>query len=209
MTVRRRNTFSQQYSIRTIHESVHTEMVFAQLLMNDRSNTLQAIQLGKELVQHLFNIARSSSFQYDSFDLGLANDIVHHIFGTCLFGTSQHPSTALPNDLENAKADLSQTMCNLLEVMSHRYPSNCTASALLTKTKYESGDLEGAELIIRDTPTENVLVIMMKAQIQLSNSQSFNAKQSLEQALSQDFTLTQHPFFCLIKGSVCVEEVGS
>jgi len=149
---------------------------------------------------------------YVSFDLGLAIDVVKYFVRTHHFlGDSVMTEPADEDEEEKIKSTmLVDEISDLLRTVIGRYPSNDEACALLAKLKYELKQVGASELILRSHLARcpnSTLATVVKAQNQLSVNNTAAAEQSLQQALSQDFSIQQHALYCLVKGSLqCRQE---
>ena len=198
-----------------IFQSTNAEIIFARLLASDGENPSDATKSMSKIVhffgqsiekQSLTRRGVFSSWPYASFDLSLVIDTAHHFVSTFYF-----PALSEVRDEVDDVINLSSNFCNLLQVLTERYPSNGEIHAILAKIKCELRDLDGAEAsLCRYSDGSQLgiaLTALVQAQIHLLTS-DFNAvEQSLEQALSQDFNVLQHPLFCLLKGFLYLEMV--
>jgi tetratricopeptide (TPR) repeat protein len=186
-------------------ESVNEEMLFVQLLINDGAKTTDVVRLTRNLVLHFSGIIQNTSFEYSSFDLGMVFDVAMHFISTYQFCKE-----SLMDDAEDAHVELSNEVCDLLHHVTKRYPSDGTALALVAKVKYEMKDFSAAETMFQpnvNTCAPNALLTVIEAQIKLSKNNISASRQSLEQALSQEFAIQRDPLYRLVKGSLHANEV--
>lgn len=178
-------------------ESVNEEMLFVQLLINDGAKTTDVVRLTRNLVLHFSGIIQNTSFEYSSFDLGMVFDVAMHFISTYQF-------------CKESLMELSNEVCDLLHHVTKRYPSDGTALALVAKVKYEMKDFSAAETMFQpnvNTCAPNALLTVIDAQIKLSMNNISASRQSLEQALSQEFAIQRDPLYRLVKGSLHANEV--
>eukprot|EP00979_Chaetoceros_neogracilis_P005224 scaffold919_cov265-Chaetoceros_neogracile.AAC.25 len=88
------------------------------------------------------------------------------------------------------------------------YPSNNEASCLLSKVQLKLKDYEGFKATFDSSlkhSHEPALAKITKAQYYLLTGQIKAGLEILEEALSENFSIQNHPYFCFVKGSLLLE----
>lgn len=186
-------------------ESASVEMMFTQLLLTDKEKNAERTKIFQNLVTHFLDLIQNQSFDYSSFDLGVVLDVVTLFIGS-------HKCSSIEG-VEDENTDLWKEICDLLLLVTRRYPSDNTVSALLAKVKFESNyrvqeNKSSHSTVVSEGISSNALQNVIEAQIQFSVNDISGSRQSLEQALSQDFSIQRDHLYCLVKGSLHIIDVS-
>jgi hypothetical protein len=171
----------------------------------------------KEAFSRLFDslyikIKSQSTIQNDifdpsmHFDLGDIIDIVKHYL--MRWPSGFHDIVGIRKE-DDWKA-ITDKVAAVLNVVVDRYPSNIQTWILLIKVKFQLNQLREARGLLDRClsihPNSGLCHLVM-AQIQLGVGDIMGSHQSLERGLSENFGIRNHPFYCFLKGSVCLKEV--
>lgn len=141
----------------------------------------------------------SSMRSYGTFDLPLVLEIIHRL--VCQFDYVQ----CQVND------SMIERICTILRRIVEFYPSNVEAYSLLTKIFLESNDHKAFQATFNTCLQQChqiALAQTIKAEYNLSTGNMKEGLELLEEALSMDFGLQKHPYFCFVKGSLLLETVS-
>lgn len=133
---------------------------------------------------------------YGTCDLSLLLLLIQHLVYHCEFAQS--------NEHE------SRIRTILIRIIS-LYPSNVEAHCLLSKVQLQLNDHEAFQASFTSCLKQGhelTLVKITKAQYYLSTGQIKIGLDLMEEVLSADFAIQNHPYFCFVKGSLLLETVS-
>ena len=184
------------------HSSVPIEIMFAKMLVSgNNTDSCHYDDAFKTIERALstFPDQRSSMRSYGTFDLPLVIEIIHRLVCQFDFVQCQVNESTL------------ERICTILRRIIVLYPSNVEAYSLLSKIYLESNDHKAFQATFNTCLQqchEIPLAQITKAQYNLSTGNVKAGLEILEEALSMDFGLQKHPYFCLVKGSLLLETVS-
>jgi hypothetical protein len=184
------------------YEKYYTANSYA-MLLKDACNIISSSGIHR----YLSNIKRNRMETYINFDLNLCLDILNDLI-SIIYCSDQHLNTD-DNDFQLLTDEMKKI---LHEIVEWYYPSNIEALALLAKLYLELNDQEGLEKTISrsmEKCPEPSLVMVIKAQSQLSSNNISQSLKTLDDARAADFSIQQHPLYCLTKGSILFHQVSS
>jgi hypothetical protein len=184
------------------YEKYHAASGYAMVLSN-----VCTIISSSGIHAYLSNIKRNRMEIYINLDLNLCLDILNDLISIIDIG-DQHLNTDKNNDFKWLTDEIKKI---LQEIIEWYYPSNIEALALLTKLYLVLHDKEGFERSIsrsiQNCP-ESSLIMVVKAQSQLSSNNIPQSLKTLDDARAIDFSIQQHPLYCLTKGSILFHQVS-
>lgn len=173
-------------------------------ILKNACNIISSSGLG----EYLFNIKKNKMDIYSDFDLNLCLNTLNDII--CIVDFSRMHFT---NTDKNDFIWLVDEMKKVLQEIIKRYPSNVEALALLAKLCLELNDKDGLEGITSSRSMQNCpessLIMVIEAQSQLRSNSISHSINILEDARAKNFSIQQHPLYCLTKGSTMFYQVSS
>jgi tetratricopeptide (TPR) repeat protein len=179
------------------HASATVELMLAKVLVHRETDSRCFEEIFKtvELALRPFQTHRGTLSAYGTCDLSLILLLIQHVI----------------HHLDFARGDENESrICSIIMRLISLYPSNNEASCLLSKVQLKLKDYEGFKATFDSSlkhSHEPALAKITKAQYYLLTGQIKAGLEILEEALSENFSIQNHPYFCFVKGSLLLEMV--